>query len=135
MGGLQTLISYGVVPPFNPDAHAQRELAIALQAALPQSHLAFLTNLKSSFSCGGFLFAHAGVRPGIPLAEQREEDLLWIREEFLLHEDYFGQMVVHGHTPVREIDIRPNRVNIDPGAYATGRLACLIIRNGVLEPL
>jgi serine/threonine protein phosphatase 1 len=67
------------------------------------------------------------VRPGIPLAKQREHDLLWIREDFLLYEEDFSKIVVHGHTPVLKPDIRPNRINIDTGAYATGQLTCLVI--------
>jgi serine/threonine protein phosphatase 1 len=53
--------------------------------------------------------------------------MLWIREDFLLHEDDFGKIVVHGHTPVAQPDIRANRINIDTGAYATGRLTCLML--------
>jgi serine/threonine protein phosphatase 1 len=67
------------------------------------------------------------VQPGIPLAEQHEKDLLWIREDFLLCEADFSKIVVHGHTPVPEPEIRPNRINIDTGAYATGQLTCLML--------
>jgi len=78
---------------------------------------------------------HAGVRPGIPLQKQSEEDLLWIRDEFLLHEQPFEKVIVHGHTPVRDIDVRPNRINIDTGAFATGKLSCLILEQDSIEPL
>lgn len=135
IGGLATLMSYGLKPPLNADAATQKELAEQLNSALPISHRNFLESLVSSFSCDGYFFAHAGVRPGIPFAKQRDEDLLWIRDDFLLHEEDFGKIVVHGHTPVREIDIRPNRINIDTGAYATGRLSCLIIEADEVEPL
>ena len=135
MGGLETLMSYGVKPSLNADAAAQKEMAIALRLKLPKSHRVFLGNLQSSFSCGGYFFAHAGVRPGVPFTKQREEDLLWIRDDFLLYEENFGKIIVHGHTPVREIDIRHNRINIDTGAYATGRLTCLVIENDSVEPL
>ena len=135
MGGLETLMSYGLTPSLNADALTQKELAIALQAALPKSHLMFLGSLQSSFSCGEFFFVHAGVRPRVPLAKQREEDLLWIRDDFLLYEEEFGKIIVHGHTPVHEVDIRPNRINIDTGAYATGRLTCLVIQDETFEPL
>ena len=63
----------------------------------------------------------------MPLAVQSEDDLLWIRDEFLLYEEDFGKLVVHGHTPVREPDFRANRINIDTGAFATGNLTCLTI--------
>ncbi len=126
-GGFETLLSYGVVPSLNLDADEQAKLSEAFGHALPESHRQFLDRLRTSFTCGDFFFAHAGVRPGVPLAEQREQDLLWIREDFLLCNEDFGKVIVHGHTPVREPDIRPNRINIDTGAYATGQLTCLIL--------
>jgi serine/threonine protein phosphatase 1 len=135
LGGLETLMSYGLKPPLNPDQSAQKELADALNAALPMAHRHFFDSLRTSFSCGRYFFAHAGVRPGISLANQQDEDLMCIREDFLLHEGSFGKIVVHGHTPVREIDIRPNRINIDTGAYATGRLSCLVMEKDHLEAL
>jgi len=126
-GGLETLVSYGLTPSINPDEHEQRELAEAFDRALPHRHRRFLTSLKSSLACGDYFFVHAGVRPGIPLSQQQERDLLWIREDFLLHEEAFGKIIIHGHTPVREPDVRPNRINIDTGAYATGQLTCLVL--------
>ena len=109
------------------------QLAATFDQALPATHRRFLGNLRSSFTCGDFFFVHAGVRPGIPLARQREEDLLWIRQDFLLCEDEFSKIVVHGHTPVPEPDIRHNRINIDTGAYATGRLTCLRLEDDRIE--
>ena len=88
-----------------------------------------------SFSCGDFLFVHAGIRPGVPLRKQREEDLLWIREEFLSCEQQFEKFVVHGHTPVRTPDMRSNRINIDTGAFATGRLTCIVNEGTSIVPL
>jgi len=126
-GGLQTLLSYELVPSVNMDLTEQTRLAATFGQVLPLSHRLFLGSLRPSFTCGDYYFVHAGVRPGIPLAKQREEDLLWIREDFLLCEDDFSKIVVHGHTPVREPDIRPNRINIDTGAYATGQLTCLML--------
>jgi len=126
-GGLETLLSYGLGPSVNMDQAEQAELAAAFERALPESHRLFLGRLKLSFTCGDYFFVHAGVRPGISLANQREDDLLWIREDFLLWEADFRKIIVHGHTPVHEPDIRPNRINIDTGAYATGRLTCLML--------
>jgi serine/threonine protein phosphatase 1 len=127
-GGFETLVSYGVTPSINASEREQRELAADFARALPSSHRRFLADLKRSFACGDYFFAHAGVRPGVPLSQQHEQDLLWIREDFLLHEGSFGGIVIHGHTPVSEPDIRPNRINIDTGAYATGRLTCLVLQ-------
>jgi serine/threonine protein phosphatase 1 len=126
-GGLQTLMSYGLKPSIKPDREEQAELQQALRRAMPSNHRHFLSELKSSFACGDFFFAHAGVRPGVPLRQQREEDLLWIREEFLESEEDFGKFIVHGHTPVPRPEIRPNRINIDTGAFATGILTLLTI--------
>ena len=128
-------MSYGIKPSINADAPAQARLAVALGQALPESHRRFLDDLKTSFTCGDYFFVHAGVRPGIPLAKQREEDLLWIRQEFLLCEDDFGKIIVHGHTPVLQPDFHPNRINIDTGAYATGRLTCLVLETDKMRIL
>jgi len=124
-GALPTLASYGLTPKINAGPEEQADLAAGLSSALPKSHAQFLAGLKLSFTCGDFFFVHAGVRPGTPLSRQREDDLLWIREDFLSHEEPFEKIIVHGHTPVKEPDVRKNRINIDTGAYATGRLTCL----------
>jgi len=124
-GGLTTLLSYGVEPVLNADLDTRASLSASLAETMPASHLTFLSSLPLTFACGDFLFVHAGVRPGISLARQREEDLLWIRDAFLCHEAPFEKMIVHGHTPVIEPQVRANRINIDTGAYATGRLTCL----------
>jgi serine/threonine protein phosphatase 1 len=132
-GGLETLMSYGIIPSINANAATRAQLAAALDQALPESHRRFIGNLKSSFTCGDYFFAHAGVRPGVPLAKQREEDLLWIRQDFLLYEEDFSKIVVHGHTPVPQPDVRPNRINIDTGAFATGQLTCLILEDDKVD--
>lgn len=124
-GGLTTLLSYGVEPVLHTDLDTRSSLSATLAEAMPAGHLQFLSGLPLTFSCGDYLFVHAGIRPGISLARQREEDLLWIREAFLCHEAPFEKVIVHGHTPVMEPQIRVNRINIDTGAYATGRLTCL----------
>jgi serine/threonine protein phosphatase 1 len=73
------------------------------------------------------------VRPGISLDQQTEEDLLWIRDDFLRFEGDLGKIVVHGHTPVLHPEVCCNRINIDSGAYATGRLTCLIIERDQMK--
>lgn len=133
LGGLETLMSYGMKPAINAKAAEQAQLAADFSRTLPESHREFLRHLKSSFTYGDFFFAHAGVRPGIAFEKQREEDLLWIRDDFLFCEHDFGKVVVHGHTPVLQPDIRPNRINIDTGAYVTGRLTCLILEEDKID--
>ena len=129
IGGLNTVLSYGVTPPRTFDEKSQREVAAAFLESMPETHHRFLQGLALSFCCGDFFFVHAGVRPGIPLQTQSQHDLLWIRDDFLLHEEDFGKIVVHGHTPTQEPEVRPNRINIDTGAYATGRLTCLVLED------
>jgi serine/threonine protein phosphatase 1 len=122
-GGLDTLRSYGISSP----QIAGSDIADRLRAHVPDRHLDFLEALAPSMTFGDYFLCHAGVRPGIPLAQQRTEDLFWIREEFLEARGDHGKVVVHGHTPVAVPDVRANRINIDTGAFVTGRLTCLVI--------
>lgn len=134
-GGLETLTSYGLKPTINPDRSEQVRLADQLASTVPAEHFDLLGSLKPFFDCGDFLFVHAGIRPGIPIRAQKEQDLLWIREDFLEHEQPFERFVVHGHTPVDTPDLRSNRINIDTGAFATGRLTCIVIEGSTIEQL
>jgi serine/threonine protein phosphatase 1 len=127
VGGIQTLLSYGVKPSFSPDPAEQAALARWLADVLPPAHIRFFRSLQASFSCGDFFFVHAGVRPGVPLSQQTDEDMFWIREKFLRCRDKFAKIIVHGHTPVAEVEFHSNRINVDTGAFATGRLSCLRI--------
>jgi serine/threonine protein phosphatase 1 len=128
-GGQQTLLSYGVRPPRFDD---ETEFKIARDEFLikcPPSHLQFLKSLKFHHVEGDYIFVHAGVRPGISLNSQRNEDLLWIRDDFLFSEEFFEKVVVHGHTPVERPVRRPNRIGLDTGAYATGRLTAAVFKD------
>jgi len=120
-GGAETLRSYG----------ATREMiasdAQELPALITPRHVDFLSRCEYSFEVEGYLFAHAGVRPGVALHNQSPQDLMWIRDEFLNHRGDFGAVVVHGHTPVEAPEFRGNRIGIDTGCYMTGRLTCLRI--------
>ena len=127
LGGAETLYSYGVPVGTLMAGKDYAEAADRLRAALPAEHLSFLQSLKTSLSHGKYFLCHAGVRPGVPLESQQEEDLLWIRDEFLNSKMDFGKIVVHGHTPRPEPEVLPNRINIDTGAFATGRLSCVVL--------
>jgi serine/threonine protein phosphatase 1 len=94
---------------------------------LPDHHRRFLSALPLMHEEGDYLFVHAGVRPGVPLERQRPEDLLWIRDEFLRSDADHGKVIVHGHSISEEPVLRANRVGIDTGAFATGRLTCLVL--------
>jgi serine/threonine protein phosphatase 1 len=127
-GGTATLASYHVQPP-HADSPPE-DLTYAqemLGRALPPAHRTFLESLRTSVTIGDYVFVHAGVRPGVPLDRQREDDLLWIREDFLRSTADHGKVVVHGHTISPEPEVRPNRIGIDTGAFATHRLTCLVL--------
>lgn len=126
-GGLETLHSYGVDVFHVMRGRHYEAAAEALAAALPPSHRDFLASLKHSLTVGRYFLCHAGVRPGVRLDRQQEDDLLWIRDEFLNSRADFGRIVVHGHTPAHEPELRPNRINVDTGAFMTGRLTCAVI--------
>jgi serine/threonine protein phosphatase 1 len=129
LGGVQTLLSYGLRPPARGTPDEAAKLAETFAKALPASHAAFLGRLPYSFENGDVLFVHAGIRPGVPLKRQELNDLIWIRDDFLNFKGSFGKLVVHGHTPVEEPEVLPNRINIDTGAYATGKLSCIALQD------
>jgi len=133
-GGEATMLSYGVdtkrLARLRAPSEAWRQ---AFAAALPEAHLRFFKSLKLSVSFGDYLFVHAGVKPGVPLAAQTEADLIWIRDPFLDHAGPFDKIVVHGHTPGKQPVTRPNRIGIDTGAVFTGRLTALRLQDGSRE--
>jgi len=122
-GGDATLASYGVtrLPA------SLKAMWDACAGAIPPRHQAFLGDLPRTVEFGSYLFVHAGVDPTRPLNDQDPQDLVWIREPFLSAKVDFGRIIVHGHTPVVEVDIRKNRINIDTGAVFTGHLTCLVL--------
>jgi serine/threonine protein phosphatase 1 len=133
LGGLETLHSYKVPVTALMIGKGFEAAAQALRQVLPEAHSAFLGRLKLSLTVGDYFLCHAGVRPGIPLENQRAQDLLWIRDEFRSSKAQFGKIVVHGHTPTPSPEVFANRINIDTGAFATGRLTCLVIEEGGLR--
>lgn len=127
-GGDKTLLSYGVNASQLLKADPSGgQLKLAAQDAVPDSHVSFLETLPVALSFGRYLFVHAGILPGRPLAEQSDLDLMWIREPFVSRGPELDVTVIHGHTPVSEIQYGPNRIGIDTGAYATGKLSVLHI--------
>jgi serine/threonine protein phosphatase 1 len=126
-GGSETLASYGIRPAGRIDAVALEVLRGRLGDALPPGHAAFLAGLGLYHEEGDYVFVHAGVRPGVPLARQARRDLIWIREPFLAAADAIGRTVVHGHTITDEPDVGPGRIGIDTGAFLTGRLTCVVL--------
>ncbi len=120
-GGRQALDSWGVAPELTPAEWPE---------AIPAAEQHFLAGLALSHEEGGYFFAHAGVRPGVPLHDQAAEDLLRIRHAFLTSEAEHGAVVVHGHTPVRQgPEVYANRINIDTGAVFGRELTCLVLED------
>ncbi len=127
-GGDATLFSYGVKPN-NPlvSGMAAAALRHQLVARLPEPHLALLRSLGLYHVERDYLFVHAGIRPGVPIEDQLELDLTWIRDDFLDSRADHGKVVVHGHTITGEPEFRANRIGIDTGAFLSGRLTCLVL--------
>jgi len=120
-GGRESLQSYGI----DPDA-PERD---AWARHVPVHHIDFLRTLALSHQEGSYVFAHAGIRPGVALDAQEKQDLLTIRTQFLFSETDFGAVVVHGHTPTntRLPVIRHNRIALDTGAVYGGKLTCAVL--------
>ncbi|NOJ42572.1 metallophosphoesterase family protein [Bradyrhizobium australiense] len=130
LGGMQTLASYGV--ELHNGTETANDLHRRFLDAFPRTHELFMQCLRTQFSCGDFLFVHAGIRPDVPIEHQDANDLIWIRDAFLNSTRNHGRFVVHGHTPVAHSDIRHNRINIDTAAWRTGTLTCIAIEGSTI---
>jgi serine/threonine protein phosphatase 1 len=126
-GGLATLASFGVDGDMAALGFGLELTGAALAAALGPDRLAWLDDLQLHVQIGDYYFCHAGIRPGVALDQQRETDLLWIRDPFLTSKKDFGAVIVHGHTPGSRPEVRPNRINLDTGCFATGRLTAAVL--------
>jgi serine/threonine protein phosphatase 1 len=124
IGGRETLFSYGITRE-EYDTLNDADLAERLRQLVPPAHLDLLDACDEMVFRGDYVFVHAGIRPGVPLAEQKEEDLRWIRSPFLESTADHGRVIVHGHTVTEEPELRANRIGIDTGAVYSGRLTAL----------
>lgn len=137
-GGREVAAQY-LAPDLLPQANRRApiedlaRLREHLYAALPSAHRQLLQALALKHHEGGYLFVHAGIRPGLALEAQTSLDLLWIRGRFLDSTAHHGPIVVHGHCVSATPEIRPNRIGIDTGAWRTGVLTCLVLEGGVRE--
>lgn len=125
-GGRETALSYGI----GEDAYDGADfdgLQHLLEAHVPAGHRAFLSQLEDMVVIGDYAFVHAGIRPGVALADQDGVDLRWIRDRFLTHAEPFEKFIIHGHTITEEVDEQPNRVGIDTGAYLGGPLTAIAL--------
>lgn len=128
MGAEQTLLSYGIDHErLRTVYRTERQIDDVIREAIPAQHVAFLRSLPIMVETPGFLFVHAGIRPDLPLDRQSDRDLVFIREDFFKAAHRLTRYVVHGHTPVAEARRDGMRVDIDTGAFFTGRLTALRI--------
>lgn len=123
-GGAECAESYGL-DATRLKRMSEPEAVATVQAKIPASHRSFLESFGDTFRFGDYLFVHAGIRPGLALDEQARSDLRWIREPFLTDAKEHGFIVVHGHTIVKDVEERRNRIGIDTGAYKSGVLTAL----------
>jgi serine/threonine protein phosphatase 1 len=122
-GGRQALASWGLA------SDLPRE---EWEAALPPSHVAWLRSLVLTHREGDYLFVHAGIRSGVPLADQSPDDLLTIRQPFLSNEQDLGVVVVHGHSSLPSVQIATNRIGLDTGAGIGGKLTCAVLEDDLV---
>ena len=126
-GGQATLMSYGVGVEKDIITRNIKIICDELKEKCPENHLDFYRSCGLIHVEGSYCFVHAGIRPGVKLNEQRNEDLLWIREDFTGSKATHEHIVVHGHTITPEVEWLPNRIGIDTGAFHTGVLTCLVL--------
>ena len=127
-GGLECTRSYDVDIATHPGtANDTFKARDELDKNIPPEHKRFYSELGMSVTFGDYFFAHAGVRPGVPLTEQSDADLIWIRSEFIQNKTLYEKVIVHGHTPAYPMEILPNRINVDTCAYDTGILSCIVL--------
>ena len=131
IGGRETLASYGVTYADDTDLHEIQKMALA---AIPPEHIAFLRNLPTYVETDKYIFVHAGIRPNVPMDQQTEDDLVWIRGPFFEYHDSFGKLVIHGHTVIDHVTDYGNRINIDTGAAWGGPISVVFVDDtGVVE--
>ena len=125
-GGAECLASYGF-DPAKLELSNERSALATIRNVIPAEHVSFISSFADTLRFGDYLFVHAGIRPGVDLSLQSQSDLRWIRAPFLDDKTDHGLIVVHGHTISNEVEMEPNRIGIDTGAYRTGRLTALAI--------
>jgi len=117
-GGEATLRSYG--------CSARKDSKEKILAAIPASHLEFLKTLKAYYVMDSFLCVHAGINPSRTLEEQSEEELFWIRDEFIFKPHFLPYTVLFGHTPQPEVLFNlPYKIGLDTGLVYGNKLSCL----------
>ena len=129
IGGEETILSYPITRAEYRGLDME-QLCERLPSLVPEEHLAFLESFEDQIIIGDYAFVHAGIRPGVPLAEQKPNDLRWIREEFVGQRGDLEKVIIYGHTIYDEVEERGSRIGIDTGAYASGKLTAIGLEGG-----
>jgi serine/threonine protein phosphatase 1 len=129
IGGDTTLQSYPITRT-EYMALDHEELAARLVTLVPEAHLAFLESFEDQIIIGDYAFVHAGIRPGVPLSEQKRSDMRWIKDEFTDQRGDLEKVIIYGHTIYDDVDERGSRIGIDTGAYASGKLSAIGLEGG-----
>ena len=129
IGGEATVLSYPITRSEYITLDME-ELSERLATLVPQTHLEFLESFEDQIIIGDYAFVHAGIRPGVPLSEQKRSDLRWIRDEFVDQRGDLEKVVVYGHTIYDDVEERGSRIGIDTGAYASDKLTALALEGG-----
>lgn len=129
IGGDATLQSYPITRSEYVDLDIE-QLAARLETLVPEDHLAFLEGFEDQIIIGDYAFVHAGIRPGVALADQKPSDLRWIREEFVGQRGDLEKVIIYGHTIYSEVEERGSRIGIDTGAYDSGKLTAICLEGG-----
>ena len=131
-GADQTFRSYDIeVVEFIKDGfddYVIDKLREILIEKLGNDHINFFTNLKLKFLVSQYLFVHAGIDPKKKLDNQTKKDYLWSRSDSFFHKEFKAEkIIVHGHTPEKDIINLPGRINVDTGCYFSGKLSCVCL--------
>lgn len=129
IGGEATVLSYPITRAEYISLDME-QLSERLASVVPQEHLEFIESFEDQIVIGDYAFVHAGIRPGVPLSEQKPSDLRWIREDFVDQRGDLEKVIVYGHTIYDEVEERGSRIGIDTGAYASDKLTALALEGG-----
>jgi len=127
IGGRETILSYDITMKEYMELDME-QLAQRIPQLFPKKHVDFIAGFENQITVGDYAFVHAGIRPGVPLSEQRPKDLRWIREDFLSAEDAYEKVIVYGHTINDDVVETGTRIGIDTGAYYSDKLTALALQ-------
>ena len=129
IGGEATVLSYPITRAEYTTLDME-QLTERLDTLVPREHVEFIESFEDQIIVGDYVFVHAGIRPGVPLSDQKPSDMRWIREEFIDQRGDLEKVVVYGHTIYEEVEERGSRIGIDTGAYDSGKLTALALEGG-----